>query len=115
MLVCSLLLDGAQYVARPRNIRQVNLGFDFLFAASGTRSLRRTWRCLGAAAQMFPHQFRFVVFQGTGVRLLLRHANRGQNVKNFLALDFQLTGQIIDSNLTHPLSFPLLVPLISRV
>ncbi len=38
-----------------------------------------------------------------------------QHVKNFLALDFQLTGQIIDSNLTHPLSFPLLVPLILRI
>ncbi len=63
---------------------------------------------------MFPHQVGFVIFQGTGVRFLLRDAYRGQDVKNFPALDFQLTGQIIDSNLTHPFSFPLLVPLISR-
>jgi hypothetical protein len=110
-----VLRDGAQHVARPRNIRQVNLGLDLFFAASATRSLRRTWRRLGAAAQMFPHQFRFVLFQRTGVRLLLGNAHRGQHVKNFLALDFQLTGQIIDSNLTHPFSFPLLVPLVSRV
>ena len=34
-------------------------------------------------------------------------AHRGQYVKNFLALDFQLTRQIVNSNLTHPLSFPL--------
>jgi len=110
-----LLCDGAQHVSRPRNIRQVNLGLDAFVAVGGTRSLRRTRRSLGAAAEMLPHQFRFVIFQRTGVRFLLRHAHRGQHVKNFLALDFQLTGQIIDSNLTHPLLFPLLVPLISRI
>jgi hypothetical protein len=98
-----LLRDRAQHVSRPRNIRQVNLGLDAFVAMCGTRSLRRTRRSLGAAAEMLPHQFRFVIFQRTGVRFLLRHAHRGQHVKNFLALDFQLTGQIIDSNLTHPL------------
>ena len=96
-------------------MREVDLGLDSFFAVSGTRSLRRTGRHLGAAAEMSPHQFRFVIFQRTGVRLLLRNAHRGQHVKNFFALDFQLTGQIIDSNLTHPPSFPLLVPLISRI
>jgi len=64
---------------------------------------------------MFPHQFCFVLFQRTGVRLLLGNAHRGQRVKNFSAFDFQLTGQIVDSNLTHPPSFPLLVPLILLV
>jgi hypothetical protein len=88
-------------------MREVDLGLDLVFAASGTRGLGRTRRRLAAAAEMFPHQFRFVLFQRTGVRFLLRDAHRGQHVKNFLALDFQLTGQIIDSNLTHPLSFPL--------
>jgi hypothetical protein len=110
-----LLRDGAQHVSGPRNIRQVDLGLDSFVAVAGTRSLRRTRRSLGASAEMLPHQFRFVIFQRTGVRFLLRNTHRGQNVKNFLALDFQLTGQIIDSNLTHPLSFPLLVPLISRI
>jgi hypothetical protein len=64
---------------------------------------------------MFPHQFRFVLFQRAGVCLLLGNAHRGQRVKNFSAFDFQLTGQIVDSNLTHPPSFPLLVPLILLV
>jgi len=63
---------------------------------------------------MFPHQVGFVIFQRTGVRFFLGYAHPGQDVKNFPALDFQLTGQIIDSNLTHPLSFPLLIPLNSR-
>jgi hypothetical protein len=118
MLGYSLLLrDGAQHVSGPRNIRQVNLGLDSFVAMGGARSLRRTRtrRSLGTAAEMLSHQFRFVIFQRTGVRFLLRNTHRGQHVKNFLALDFQLTGQIIDSNLTHPLSFPLLVPLISCI
>jgi len=64
---------------------------------------------------MFPHQFRFVILKRTGVRFFLRDAHRGQNVKNFLALDFQLTGQIVNSNLTHPPSFPLLVAPMSSI
>jgi hypothetical protein len=110
-----LLRDGAQHISRPRNMREVDLGLDLVFAASGTRGLRRTRRRVGSAAEILPHQFRFVFFQRTGVRFLLRDAHRGQHVKNFLALDFQLTGQIVDSNLTHPPSFPVLAPLLSRV
>ena len=37
------------------------------------------------------------------MRFLFRYTNRGQDIKNFPALDFQLTGQIVNSNLTHPL------------
>jgi hypothetical protein len=110
-----LLRDGAQYISRPRNMREIDLGLDLFFAARGTRGFRRTRRRVGTAAEIFAHQVRFVIFQRTGVRLLLRNAHRGQHVKNFLALDLQLTGQIVDSNLTHPPSFPVLAPLLSRV
>jgi hypothetical protein len=93
-------------------MREVDFGLDLFFAMScARRRLRRTWRRIGTAAEMLAHQIRFVVFQGTRVRFLLRHAHRGQHVKNLSALDFQLTGQIVDSNLTHPLSFPLLAAL----
>jgi hypothetical protein len=102
-----LLRDGSQHISRTRYLREVDLGLDFFLAASRTRRrLRRTRRRIGTAPEMPPHQFRFVIFQRTGVRFLLRDTHRGQRVKNFLALDFQLTGQIVDSNLTHPLSFP---------
>ncbi len=88
---------------------EVDFSLDFFFAVRGSGSgLRRTGRRVGTAAEMFSHEIRFVVFQGAGVRFLLRDAHRAENVKNFPALDFQLTGQIVDSNLTHPLSFPLL-------
>jgi hypothetical protein len=90
-------------------MREVDLSLEIFFAVSGTRrSLGRTGRRIGTAAEMLSHQIRFMLFQRTGVRFLLRDAHRGQHVKNFLALDFQLTGQIVDSNLTHPLSFPRL-------
>jgi hypothetical protein len=116
MLNCFLLLrDRAQHVSRPRDMRKVDLGLNAFVAVRGTRSSRRTRRRVEAAPEMSPHQFRFVIFQRTGVRFFLRDAHRGQRIKNFPALDFQLTGQIVDSNLTHPPSFPLLVPLISRV
>jgi hypothetical protein len=88
-----LLRDEAQDVSGPRNMREVDLGLDLFFAVSGTRrSLRRTRRRIGAAAEMLPHQFRFMLFERTGVRFFLRDAHRGQHVKNFSALDFQLTG-----------------------
>ena len=37
------------------------------------------------------------------MRFLFRYTDRGQNIKNFPALDFQFTGQIVNSNLAHPL------------
>ena len=97
MLGGSLLLrDGAQHISGSRNMREVDLGLDLVFGASCTRSpLAELGAVLGTAAKMFPHQFGFVIFQRTGVRFLLRDAYRGQHVENFLALDFQLTGQII--------------------
>jgi hypothetical protein len=43
-------------------MREVDLGLDLFFAVSGAcRRLRRTGRCIGAAAEMPPHQFRFVI------------------------------------------------------
>jgi hypothetical protein len=43
-------------------MREVDLGLDLFFAVSGTRSPRRTRRCVEAAAEMSPHQFGFVIF-----------------------------------------------------
>jgi hypothetical protein len=43
-------------------MREVDLGLDLFFAMSGTRSPRRTRRCVEAAAEMSPHQFGFVIF-----------------------------------------------------
>ncbi len=108
-----LLRDGAQYVARTGNMREIDLGFNLVFGAGsrGARRPRLRGSTLGTGAKMLADEFGFVVFQRTRVRLFLGHAHRGQHVKNLFALDFQLTGQIIDSNL-HPLSFSFSGPAI---
>jgi hypothetical protein len=98
-----LLRNGAQNIARPRNIGEVNLCLDAIIARRTARGLCRTWRGVGTAAKMFTHQIRFVIFERAGMRFLFRYTDRGQNIKNFPALDFQFTGQIVNSNLAHPL------------
>ena len=56
--------------------------------------------------------FRFVLFQRTGVRLFLCDTDFRQHVENGFTFYFQLSGQIVDSNLTHsPLSSSNSVPL----
>jgi hypothetical protein len=87
------LLDGAQDIARARDVGEVDLGLDLFFAVSGARrSSRGTRRRFEAPAKMFPHQVGFEIFQRAGVGFLLGYAHRSQHVKNFPALDFQLTG-----------------------
>lgn len=55
---------------------------------------------------------RFVVFERTGMCLLLGDADFGQRIENRFALYFQLSCQIVNSNLTHPPLCPSgLVPL----
>src|SRR5215469_3795330 len=59
------------------------------------------------ATDVGTHFFRFVILDGTGVGLLLSHPDLRQRVKNGLALYFQFSGEIVNSNLTHP-AFSLL-------
>ncbi len=99
--VCSLL-DRLQHVAGLGNVGEVELRLDLLGARPpGTRVLRR--HSLAMSGKVLPHLLRFVRFDGTGVGLLFGDANGGKEIEDFLALDFQLPGQIVDSNLRlHP-------------
>jgi hypothetical protein len=49
--------------------------------------------------------FSFVNFDGAGMRLFFCYANFQQDIQDGFALYFKLPGQIIDSNLRHPLCF----------
>lgn len=109
MLDCCFFLDGPQHIAGPGDVREVDLGLDLVFGVDGTRGLGGTRSGFGVGLKALADQFRLVLFQRTGVRLLFRDADLGQNVKNGFALDLQLTGQIIDSNL-HPSRFPFSGP-----
>jgi hypothetical protein len=66
---------------------------------------------LARSAEMGANFLGFVVFERTGMRLLLGDTDFGQHIENRFAFDFQLPGQIIDSNLTHP---PLCSSALSR-
>jgi hypothetical protein len=107
-----LLTDGVQNVAGPGNIRKIDLGLNLIaIHATGPRVLRRCLR-VAETAQVSAHLLRFMLFHGTGVRFLLSNAYFRKCVENRFAFDFQLPGQIVDSNLAHPpFSFLRTVPL----
>jgi hypothetical protein len=97
-----LLADGIQNVTRPRDIGEIDFGLNLIaLCAAGARLLRRGLRFAGGT-QIGAHLLRFVFFHGTGVRLLLSDAYFRKCVENRFAFDFQLPGQIVNSNLAHP-------------
>jgi hypothetical protein len=97
-----LLTNGIQNIAWPGNVGQINLGLNLIArGARRTRVLGRRLR-FADAAQVSAHLFRLMFFHGTGVRLLLSDAYFGKCVENRFAFDFQLPGQIVNSNLAHP-------------
>ena len=97
-----LVQYGFEHVSRMGDVRQVDLGFDFFFAAQRAGWLGPVSRRFGQAAEVGPHLFRFMLFERTGMGLLLGHSDERQHVENGLALDFQFSGEIVDSNLAHP-------------
>jgi len=58
---------------------------------------------LSGGAKTSPYLYRLMFFNGTGVRLLLGDTDFLENIENSFAFNFQLPGQIVDSNLGHPL------------
>ena len=57
------------------------------------------------ATQVVPYLFGLIGLDRAGVRLRLGDANRRQSVQDGLALDFQLSCKIVDSNFAHPSLF----------
>ncbi len=94
--------DGLKSVAGLGNMREVYLGLDFVAVrASGPGGPART-RCRTGGAEAGTHSIRFMVFERTGMALLLGDSHFRKYIKNGFALDFQLSCQIVDSNLAHP-------------
>jgi hypothetical protein len=90
---------------------EIDLGLDFI-AASGTGARRFARRMrFATAAEISAHLFGFMVFKRTGVGFLLGDTHLCQRIENCFALNFQLSGQIVDSNLAHP---PFRPPKLSR-
>ena len=98
-----LLRNRSQHVPGTGNVGEVNLGLDFFFTARRSRTgLPRLGRSFRRGADVHPYLLRFVLFQRTGVRLFLRHSDQRKRVEYGFTLHFQLSGKIVDSNLTHP-------------
>jgi hypothetical protein len=93
--------DRLQHVSGLGDVREINLGLDFVGSGlRGARTLRSG--AFAGAAEIDTDLLRFMVFQGTGMRLLLGYADVRQRIENRFAFDFQLSGQIVNSNLAHP-------------
>ena len=71
-----LLRDSFQHVSRAGDMRQIDLGLDFFFAAQWTRGPGRRRLRFGRAAEVHPHLFRFMLLERTGMRLLLSHPDK---------------------------------------
>lgn len=98
-----MLSDRAENIAGAGDMRQVDLGLDFF---TGRPRRARSLACavrFACASKVRTHFLGLVLFQGAGMRLLLRHTDFGEDVENRLALDLQFSRQIVNSNLAHPL------------
>jgi hypothetical protein len=97
-----LLRDRAQNVAGTRDVREIDLGLEIVLTVSGTGGGPvRSGRRVGASTEVLAYEFGLVLFERARVSFFLGDADRGQDLKNFSALDLQLARQIVDSNFAH--------------
>ncbi len=101
-----LFAQQIQHIARLGNVREIDLGLDFIgIGAAGARGLTCSLRFVGLA-EVGADLLRVVLFERAGVGFLLSDSGLDQHIKNSLTLDFQFPGQIVDSNLAHPPFLP---------
>jgi hypothetical protein len=91
------------HIAGLGDVGKINLGTIVLLASCARR---RRWP--RTALKMTANLLSLMRFNGTRVSLALSQTHKFQSIENLLTLDFQLTRQIVNSNLTHP---PLFVAL----
>jgi len=83
-------------------MREINFGFDAVRIRTRRTSRLRGTLTFSTGTEVCADFIGFVVFQRTGMRLLLSDACFQQHVQNRFAFDFQFSCQIVDSNFTHP-------------
>jgi len=91
------------HIAGLGDVGKIYLGTIVLLASCARR---RCWP--GTALKMTANLLSLMRFNGTRVCLALGQTHKFQSVENLLTLDFQLTRQIVNSNLTHPPLFVVL-------
>src|SRR5580700_5302694 len=83
-------------------MRKVDLGLDFIGVRPSRAGRPTGTLCRAGGAEAGTHFIRFMVFERTGMALLLGGSDFRKYIENRLAFDFQLSCQIVDSNLAHP-------------
>jgi len=83
-------------------MRKVDLGLDFIGVRPSRAGRPTGTLCRAGGAEAGTHFIRFMVFERTGMALLLGDSDFRKYIENRLAFDFQLSCQIVDSNLAHP-------------
>jgi hypothetical protein len=67
------LSDGFKHIARPGDVRQIDLGLNFFFAAQRARGPGGRRLRFRRAADMGPDFFCLMLLERAGMGLLLRH------------------------------------------
>jgi hypothetical protein len=87
------LRDRFQHIPRTGDVRQIDFGSDFFFAPAGARTgFAAGRRTVSGGADIHPHLLGFMLFQRTGVRLLLGDSHDRKRIQNSFAFYFQLSG-----------------------
>src|SRR5579864_5411952 len=68
------------------------------------RSFRRG-AAAGLASDSLADLQSYVVIERAGVRLLVGDTQLRQRLEDYVGFDFELTGQLIDANFTHTMTF----------
>ena len=102
--VLFLLRDGLQHIARLGDLRKIEFRLR-LFDDPGGLGRRAA-----LSREVLLYALCFVCFDRAGMRLLLGDADLRQHVENLFTFDFQLPGQIVNSNLHPPSSSVIRCP-----
>ena len=104
------LRDRFQHIAGLGDVREIDLRLEVV---GRRRSRTRATGCSAAVMlrKILLYAFRFVFFDGAGVRFFLGDTDLRENVENGLALHLEFSCQVIDSDLVlHYAPFPPLCP-----
>lgn len=97
-----LLTNGIQHIARAGDMREINLGFDLVGRGATSAGCLELGMVAIPGLQISAHLFGFMLFERTGMGFLLDDSDVRERIENTFAFYFQLSCQIVNSNLTHP-------------
>jgi hypothetical protein len=100
--------NGLHHISGLGDVGEIDLGH---YPLRRARSCRAAATGPGAAGKVLANLLGLKCFQGAGVRLTAIQAEFHQYLKNSLALDFHLSREIVDPNLTHPPLFKWCYPM----